>query len=439
MKISSHFYPSSPGKVKIDSAPGIVPARVIDIIMDESHTSFKDHGDIGAIRFRILGKSAKESRVSQLGLAYPINRNFFQLPLLEEIVYLHLGPKAAHSGISNASTSNTKKVYYSTVLAVWNHPHWNPHPDSNVKKYPSADPAEGFIDSAVKAPLLPFTGDTLIEGRFGNSIRFTGASTRTSPYQFEKINEDGEIISNNGQALTIIRNGQKETGDGYTSVLEDVNEDASSIYLAENHIIPLSGSSPVGFTFIDSNQEDSRTRLVEPPADYDTYIGGQVVINSDRIVFNSKEDSILLSSAEAIGLSGKQINIDAIDIKEELIDTNKSQNDGVVVINGGKIYLGLNALRLRNAEGGSSQAKMNEPAVLGRTNMGLMRDLIHALYRFAAQAATPNLPSTYIPALVLSARSILGELERLDVDLETTLSKKVFLEPELEGRRQTIG
>ena len=39
------------------------------------------------------------------------------------------------------------------------------------------------------------------------------------------------------------------------------------------------------------------------PESPNTYQGNQVIINSDRLVFNAKEDAILLYSDKAIGFS----------------------------------------------------------------------------------------------------------------------------------------
>ena len=39
------------------------------------------------------------------------------------------------------------------------------------------------------------------------------------------------------------------------------------------------------------------------PKDPNTYIGNQVIINSDRLVFNAKTDGILLFSDKVIGFS----------------------------------------------------------------------------------------------------------------------------------------
>ena len=418
------FYPTSPSKVQIDSPPGIVPARVMDVILDERHPSFTGYSDIGAIRYRILGDSGLQNRVDKLGKAYPKSRNFITFPLLEEIVYICIGPISQEQ----VDSSDTSKTYYETPLSVWNHPHWNPHPDSNVSEYPKAEENNNFIDSAVLAPLLPFPGDTLIESRFGSSIRFTGAKSPNNPYIIERTSGEDIEESNNMKALTIIRNGQKETGDGYTPILEDINEDATSIYLTEAHALPISASSEdnlsfIGASFINSDQEDPENRLVVPPAELNIYSGSQAVINSDRIVLNSKEDSVLISGNEAVGISGNSVNIDG-----------RGENNKVV-ISAQKIYIGINALRLRNATKGSSQAKIAEPAILGRTMVTLQKDLIAAMYKLVDSMAQPHLPSSWIPKQISAANTIKAELERLENDQETALSENIFLEPNLRNRR----
>ena len=65
------------------------------------------------------------------------------------------------------------------------------------------------------------------------------------------------------------------------------------------------------------------------------YQGKQVIINSDRLLFNAKDDSILLFSKEAIGFSTVgSIHFDTSDKK----DGDKASK---VVINSPNIYLGL--------------------------------------------------------------------------------------------------
>ena len=70
--------------------------------------------------------------------------------------------------------------------------------------------------------------------------------------------------------------------------------------------------------------------LIKPT---DKYQGAQVIINSDRLVFNAKNDSILLYSDKAIGFNTKG---------SIYFDTGASiENDCKVVVNSPKIYLGL--------------------------------------------------------------------------------------------------
>jgi len=71
------------------------------------------------------------------------------------------------------------------------------------------------------------------------------------------------------------------------------------------------------------------------PDNPNEYHGKQAIINSDRILFNAKEDSILLYSNEAIGFSTNgSIHFDTDNIKS-------GENENKFVINSPNIYLGL--------------------------------------------------------------------------------------------------
>ena len=67
------------------------------------------------------------------------------------------------------------------------------------------------------------------------------------------------------------------------------------------------------------------------PTQPDKYSGKQILINSDRLIFNAKDDSILLFSDKAIGFSTNgSFNFDTSDKK-----------DSKFVVNSPNIYLGL--------------------------------------------------------------------------------------------------
>tara|TARA_R110001592_G_scaffold167673_2_gene403248 strand:- start:530 stop:991 length:462 start_codon:yes stop_codon:yes gene_type:complete len=93
------------------------------------------------------------------------------------------------------------------------------------------------------------------------------------------------------------------------------------------------------------------------------YIGKQVIINSDRLLFNAKEDSILLFSNKAISFSTNgSIHFDT---------SNEDENN--FIVNCPNIYLGLDY----------KDELPNEPAVLGdklEKFLNEMLDLINSLW-----------------------------------------------------------
>ena len=64
-----------------------------------------------------------------------------------------------------------------------------------------------------------------------------------------------------------------------------------------------------------------------------SYQGNQVIIDSGRIVFNAKRDSILLYSDKAIGFSTNG---------SLHFDTSSDKNESKFIVNSPNIYLGLN-------------------------------------------------------------------------------------------------
>tara|TARA_Y100000592_G_C5451580_1_gene309017 strand:+ start:426 stop:902 length:477 start_codon:yes stop_codon:yes gene_type:complete len=69
------------------------------------------------------------------------------------------------------------------------------------------------------------------------------------------------------------------------------------------------------------------------PKDPQSYIGNQVIINSDRLLFNAKSDSILLYSDKAIGFSTKgNFHFDT---------DNSDESTSKFIVNSPNIYLGL--------------------------------------------------------------------------------------------------
>ena len=305
----------------------ITPIRVLDIILDNSHPKFKEYGEwnsIGTIFYEeaYYGLSAISSTSTTNTIAVPLFPNIKQYPLINELTYVIFLP-----GANLTDNPNSSVAYYFPPSNIWNSQHHNAVPVS-----PNLTPAEDrdyvsttlgsyrrvtdnstdiflgktFDEKTDIHSLLPYEGDVIYEGRWGNSIRL-GSTVGNSfiPNQWS-----GGASYVNGDPITIIRNGQANyESDPWVPVTEDINNDKSSIYLTSNQQLPLFPASVNNFSFSKST----------PPTNIGQYEGNQIILNSGRLVFNAKSDSILaianksiqLSCGETLGVDAKQISLTA--------------------------------------------------------------------------------------------------------------------------------
>jgi hypothetical protein len=92
-----------------------------------------------------------------------------------------------------------------------------------------------FVEKSNIKALKQFTGDVTVEGRWGNSIRFS--STNPVPADQNTWSKN----STPGNPITIIRNGQGRTTDTlpWIPTVENINTDPSSIYLTQGQQIVI--------------------------------------------------------------------------------------------------------------------------------------------------------------------------------------------------------
>ena len=293
-------------------------AVVSDIVLDTTSKYFTDAGGWNGIG-TVVFKKVKGGTYRSTGFAKPYFPNFYNYPLRNELVYIFSLPS---SDIQENLERET--YYYITPLNVWSSQHHNaiPNiienrdiPESEQRDYlqtqagatktisdQSAPLNLGnyFIEQSNIKPLKKFEGDVLVESRVGSSLRF-GTTVRNN----------GEALSNwstgsfNGQPITILRNGQGLQGQvGFLPTEENINNDNSSIYLTNGQQIPLEPSSVRDYY--------SYKKLPTPAKDYR---GDQIILNSGRLFFNSKTDSIFLSSPQSINLnSQKTLNVDTEEV-----------------------------------------------------------------------------------------------------------------------------
>lgn len=230
---------------------------------------------IGTIEYRRL--TDREGLVR--GTAYPLFPFIKQPPLVDEVIVLITGPSENTTDISHSL-----KVYYLTNVNIWNHPHHS----ATTETKPSVTLGTDFPELTDINPLLPFEGDTILEGRLGQSLRFSQSIPGKTPWIGEKSNP-----------IIVISNGQVQTENGFEFIKEDINTDFSSIYLTSNQQIALEDK------LISTNSYDT------VPKSPNTYTDNQVIINSGRILLNAQKERVLLNGKEGIGLSSRYLNFDA--------------------------------------------------------------------------------------------------------------------------------
>ena len=296
----------------------LVPARVIDIVLDENHPYFDRVGQwngIGAIFYEKVN-SAGSATNNDFALPYdPQSKTY---PLINEIVLMILLP---NQNIGDVSTSTS--YYYFNSLGIWNHPHHNAYPNlftspltqqdyqgdvrrvedgsTEIELNSPINPSQNnFIEEINIRPLMPFMGDTIHEGRHGQSIRLGS----TSKSQSEKKNNWSEV-GKNGDPIMIFRNGQHPTtdDDGWIPITEDIKTDLSSIYLTSYQKLPFSIAN------------ENFVSYTTPPISPSSFTHPQIILNSDRIVLNAKSDSVLISGQKSVGLSSNgSINLEAKEV-----------------------------------------------------------------------------------------------------------------------------
>jgi len=367
----------------------LIPARVVDVILDETHPDFDSLGgwnSIGIIKYELINFPEGE-QVSKK-IAKPLLANIKTFPLKNEIVFLVRLPDT--DSLNNLTDNET--YYYLTLVSLWNHPHHNAFPnplngnnisESQRKDYKSIEDGNirrvtdnsteinlnstnnsggKFVERINIHPILPFTGDNIFEGRFGNSIRLGSTIKSNSQYK-----NNWSTSGNEGDPIIIIRNGQptNSSDEGWLPVVENINNDLSSIYFTSTQKLPINVSS--------TNYTGIRNEYT--PVFPQSYNLPQVILNSGRLLLNSTTDSILLSSKKVISLSA----IEDIGLSSR-----------------GNISLSSKGIRL-----GGSEA--NESLIMGDSFVAQFNVLLDSLSLLCEALTTePALKSTPLIAVGLS-------------------------------------
>jgi hypothetical protein len=387
---------------------------VYSVILDENHPYLKNAGDnqievkgkssyIGAVQYRIVGQPSSDD--ASLPVAFPYDKNFKTLPVVNESVeiiqnngvsyYRRIGTERTPNVDSKKTIISElfpaeqqavdKKKNYQTVGATGTEMS-NVNESGKYDKY-----GEYFQEEPGIHKLKMYEGDTLIETRFGQSVRFSG------------FNNPNNIFS----PTIILRNSENAESKKKEIKLpseEDINRDGSIIVLSSNQYqLPFQPG-----TVDDKGSSDFETK----PNTFKSYpsklIGDQILINSGRIILSAKNAEMIFYSKKNYGfISDGALSIDnklGVDVNVG-DNTNYTTNDRDINLNtgNGKINLGNTKL---------------EPLVKGDAWVSLMEELIDAIVQQVF--LTPAGPSATGPTNVPKFNTIKSKLKSVLSELNKT-------------------
>jgi hypothetical protein len=296
----------------------VVPARVLATVLDDTTYPeiFKANGEwasIGGVVFEFTETPLPGDNLEGRLFALPLLANLKNYPVKNEIVSLLISPDTSVN-----TNTNAYKYYYLPATNIWSSNHHNAVPQevytgqglqpSQKKDYLQVGAGSvrrvtdgsteikfdnGFQERVNIRPLPPFAGDVIVEGRWGNSIRLGSTNRSTLENTWSSTGAEGDPI-------TILRNGQLSSNlEPWIPLSEDINTDQGSIYLASTQKIPV--------TTINFKTNSFNTNSPTEPKEYTK---NQILIDSGRLVFVAKEESILLTSTDSVHISAARFNID---------------------------------------------------------------------------------------------------------------------------------
>jgi hypothetical protein len=263
------------------------PAEVIEVFLDEEDLPLNeddkpDWSKYGYARVRMA--ISHETAGDYIDVA-PLDSNIKQYPYPTEYVTV---------------VNYFGKNYYTQKLNLLHSVNSNNFPGLSISYNPQANEIykknlPAIQDSTIRE-IDSEEGDITFNGRFGNTIRF-GSNIKEIKTEDGVKEDTGQLKSPNiiiraGQLLDAEKFGKGKIVEEYLKnypnrpIKEDINLDGSSIWMTTNQVIPLEPST-IG-----------RYDLHRP----EKFEGKQIIINSDRLVFNTKLEDINFYSKRSVNI-----------------------------------------------------------------------------------------------------------------------------------------
>jgi len=408
-------------------------AVVVDIINNENHPLLKeknkpnvnpqnfplnyksspssekdvDYSYFGRAKVRVISSEIKTPR-EKLPWAIPIDQTITQYPLLNELVVVQkVGDTYFYSKpLNKFNFFNNLDFSVETVYSLEGNSAVPFKEDVSKKSYISAPiykkynnlgfAGEYFITNPNIRNVVKYEGDTVIESRFGQSIRFATYdenrnNDKSDLYLSYKVNNSLRDSSGGGYGnpMIIIRNRQRniaqdtetpgvhrklpkipkitEKEKNYGGLIyEDINNDGTTIAITSGVTVSKWVTSVYKSIFgRTSNNSPTEEQVKYNPNGASNFIfpklnGDQIVVNTDRLVLQSRLAETLHFSKKRYAITtDSEYTVDAND--QIVLTTNR-----LTCLNSPQIFLG-------------QYGETNEPALLGQTTVDWLYDLCNWL------------------------------------------------------------
>jgi hypothetical protein len=312
------FNPFVPNGSSFTQTSTVHEAVVVDVIVNDTHEAYGADGyNVGAIQFRFLKSNAFREQ-GNLSWALPLDSNISEYPLLNEVVFIIASLNRFYytKKINTAQTVTAQPMFglNEELSAI-------PNSKKTINQYqasvatpkkddPSSENKLGeYFERLPKVKRLRHDeGDIIYEGRSGHSIRF-GTAWKKGTNFISQLDQSPNLL---------LRVGPTPDSGSSALTVENVNTDASSLWLVSDQTVPLKLST-VGTAIHGASVKDFPKKLD----------GSQIVINTARFVVNTKTDKILGHSYLGIHWTTlKDFTVDAAQDHLSRIDRNQYMKIG---------------------------------------------------------------------------------------------------------------
>lgn len=254
-----------------------------------------DPNYIHGIIYKPLGTAAGTSKESTASTSFarPINTYIKHIPLIGEVVLLLKAPS------SNASSYSANSiVYYLDIVnlqGLVNHNSLTTSAGVIVGSGGggSAQVDKNFPENTKAGWLQTYVGDVIIEGRYGQSLRFSSTPKSKSLFSKPPVWTDGSP----GDPITVLRN-SKANGSSTKFYTEDIEKDDSLIILTSNQKLPVKPAS-------------TAKKAAQEVGVQDKYEKNMIYLTSGRLILNARTEDILGYAKKGIHLAAQKVAIDA--------------------------------------------------------------------------------------------------------------------------------